>query len=562
MKTLRWQGALVLAAASLGLFGCQAPPEPEPEPGPLAPPPGLETTTAHYAGSFLTGPTAALPAGASRPAAPAREPDAPDAPGGPIAVRCRMLYLETWAAIDLAPLASETRLVATPRLDQPLASASLLAPGAVRAEGEAARELLGRIEGGAFGRTAALEDFAAELHPLTTVAFEARAIEVFEDKDNYLGEWRSLGPTPRSVGIHVSRGRGDGLELALALEGLAAPPDDDGGSASTGPAGNASGGSGGDTGAASEVVRPRSERLRPGSPVPRFELIVPERAPSAAATPYLLLVPAPFRTGAGAAVAVVVEVDAAPEPRPAGTEGEREPPEPTSAEALRAAAEQAELSSAQLTPGESRRRALGYALEAVAAALTEGGAPDAALRGPLLFLAGRSDAQLSSDLALLAEGPLLTRFATWVVEGPADGTAPDRTGELRPAQLGWRLERSAFQLLAGEQLESGLPPSLVAILLRHGGEAGRYPSLINDLLAAGGDLAGFRELLAAENGFFLEDSNPASRVRAFDWLAARGLAPEGFDPLGDRADRRAALERSREQELQAQSPDEPEVESP
>jgi len=38
----------------------------------------------------------------------------------------------------------------------------------------------------------------------------------------------------------------------------------------------------------------------------------------------------------------------------------------------------------------------------------------------------------------------------------------------------------------------------------------------------------------------------ASRVRALDWLAARGLAPAGYDPLGDPAQRRAALEKDAE----------------
>jgi hypothetical protein len=45
-----------------------------------------------------------------------------------------------------------------------------------------------------------------------------------------------------------------------------------------------------------------------------------------------------------------------------------------------------------------------------------------------------------------------------------------------------------------------------------------------------------------ENRILLEDASPASRVRAFDWLALRGLAPAGFDPLAPLAERRAALE--------------------
>jgi hypothetical protein len=35
-------------------------------------------------------------------------------------------------------------------------------------------------------------------------------------------------------------------------------------------------------------------------------------------------------------------------------------------------------------------------------------------------------------------------------------------------------------------------------------------------------------------------------VRAFDWLAARGLAPKGYDPLASESERHAALSRAEE----------------
>ena len=93
------------------------------------------------------------------------------------------------------------------------------------------------------------------------------------------------------------------------------------------------------------------------------------------------------------------------------------------------------------------------------------------------------------------------------------------------------LERSASELAA-----------LQGILLRHAGEPARYPRLVDTLLGVSVDTADFDLRLVAENRAFLEDSRPAARVRAFDWLTARGLAPEGFDPLGSSKSRRAALE--------------------
>ena len=47
--------------------------------------------------------------------------------------------------------------------------------------------------------------------------------------------------------------------------------------------------------------------------------------------------------------------------------------------------------------------------------------------------------------------------------------------------------------------------------------------------------------MIVENRIYLEDNSPASRVRAYDWLKARGAAPKGFDPLANPRDRREAL---------------------
>jgi hypothetical protein len=43
---------------------------------------------------------------------------------------------------------------------------------------------------------------------------------------------------------------------------------------------------------------------------------------------------------------------------------------------------------------------------------------------------------------------------------------------------------------------------------------------------------------------YLEDASPAARVRAYDWLNGKNLAPAGYDPLGSNKDRRAALDKA------------------
>ncbi len=78
-------------------------------------------------------------------------------------------------------------------------------------------------------------------------------------------------------------------------------------------------------------------------------------------------------------------------------------------------------------------------------------------------------------------------------------------------------------------------------MLRHAGELGHYPGLLNDVLIDSTNQGELTASLVRENRLFLEDRNPAARVRAFDWLEAREAAPAGYDPLAPRDERRAAL---------------------
>jgi hypothetical protein len=80
------------------------------------------------------------------------------------------------------------------------------------------------------------------------------------------------------------------------------------------------------------------------------------------------------------------------------------------------------------------------------------------------------------------------------------------------------------------------------LLTLHAGEAGRRAASLEEVLGAARTLSGLRARLAAENAIYLEDNDPAARVRAYEWLAARNLAPAGYDPLAPVEARRAALE--------------------
>ncbi|MBL8863091.1 MAG: hypothetical protein JNK02_13935 [Planctomycetes bacterium] len=157
-------------------------------------------------------------------------------------------------------------------------------------------------------------------------------------------------------------------------------------------------------------------------------------------------------------------------------------------------------------------------------------------RARLVTLAGWCGAPLALDLALIAAEADLAEFAT------AARAALAEHGDRRSSA--WPLERAAWLFVARRAVQGTLAPELSGVLARQGGEAARFPGAIEDLLRGVQDVAALVQRLAAENRILLEDASPAARARAFDWLRARGLAPEGYDPFGTLHERRAALQRA------------------
>ena len=205
----------------------------------------------------------------------------------------------------------------------------------------------------------------------------------------------------------------------------------------------------------------------------------------------------------------------------------------------------ARADTSAITPDESFRFESGTALPALEQPKLR--------RSALVFLAQVARAPLAGDLALDTEPAALESFAASLaplVRGDkAGGTRGEKQGEGRelPA-LGWALERAAFTWLttAAQDEKHPLPKELSALLVAHAGELGRFPELCRSAVLECDGLAAFRDRLVQENRIFLEDADPSARLRAFEWLRDRGAAPEGFDPLGPLAERRAALERARD----------------
>lgn len=160
-------------------------------------------------------------------------------------------------------------------------------------------------------------------------------------------------------------------------------------------------------------------------------------------------------------------------------------------------------------------------------------------RSALLFLAGATDAEPTAEVALVVSDPTLADLLVALRDGLAQlPTAPESADD-----FGWFLERVTYRWLARRALDPavGLEPELHAALLRHAGELGRYPDLVLETVARCSGQADLRLRIQQENQVFLEDSHPAARVRAYDWLKARGLAPADYDPLGTLEQRRRAI---------------------
>lgn len=160
-------------------------------------------------------------------------------------------------------------------------------------------------------------------------------------------------------------------------------------------------------------------------------------------------------------------------------------------------------------------------------------------RSAMAFLASQCRAPLCEDVALAGEDDVLASLTEKLL-----ARIPMPVGAMTPDALGWVLDSTTFTFL-GELLSGAkLPPELTAVLVSHTGEVGRSPGSVEEVSKALGQRSSFEARIAAENLIFLEDNAPSSRVRAFDWLAARKLAPPGYDPLAPPRQRRAALEKA------------------
>jgi hypothetical protein len=157
-----------------------------------------------------------------------------------------------------------------------------------------------------------------------------------------------------------------------------------------------------------------------------------------------------------------------------------------------------------------------------------------ARRPALLQLAQESGAPLTTDLALVADSATLDAFGERLA--PRKGLAAEPL-----PMLAFELEIASYRMLLELGEHGSIQPALAAVLTTHAGEAGSDAGALHSILDRATDLAWLARLIVRENLSYLGENDPVRRVNAFDWLARRGSAPPGYDPLGERAARRKAL---------------------
>ncbi|MBK7878342.1 MAG: hypothetical protein IPJ77_22025 [Planctomycetes bacterium] len=398
-------------------------------------------------------------------------------------VRVRVLYLER--ALDLGvPLDRASRLIASRAGDAPLQPTARLAMAARRVDPDELAAALARA--GAPRRRVCAEFTSALLGGATReVALEA-------------GGGRA-GP---STGIELARAAvvGAPVELAVRFE-------------------------------ADVEVRDEDAEGAPPRRMPWSELVLLDAALDAAHPRATLHLPDPFSPPSlGPRGAFVVDIELVADAP------ERAQLVAAALEGARAAERSADERAARVEEREARAKERRNALESLALAPNR--------RAALVFLAGATRASFCGDLALVADDAALVELVDALTRdaGSNDALAGDETA------LGWHLERGAWVFVEAKLGGDGaVPAELSGLALRRAGEVARSSGAIEDLLATSRSARELEARFVEENLAYLEDVHPAARVRAFDWLAARGVAPEGYDPLGSREERARALERAAEE---------------
>lgn len=163
-------------------------------------------------------------------------------------------------------------------------------------------------------------------------------------------------------------------------------------------------------------------------------------------------------------------------------------------------------------------------------------------RATLTYLSQLTGAGLSESVALVADKQLLSLISKAIREAIPRLAVRDRQ------TVGWMLDRATIKTISSlkeDQAAQMLPP-VKGALETFAGQAGYELDVLQSLADKSTSSSDFYNHLVAEHLIYLEDNSAAARVRAFDWLRARGAAPAGYDPLASNRARRDALDKMQE----------------
>lgn len=188
-----------------------------------------------------------------------------------------------------------------------------------------------------------------------------------------------------------------------------------------------------------------------------------------------------------------------------------------------------------LTTAEATARALAVAEALPGATVQQLGLAAAAVgeqprRAAMLAVAAQLAVPACTDVLLAAGEPDLIAIGNQLAD--LDATRPD---------YAWTFARAVWTALVPGLQRDQLPPGLRAAVIRQLGAVAAEPSVLQLHLQASRDASAFATTLRQENVLALDDRDPVLRVQAHDWLAARGQAVAGFDPLAPEPARTEAL---------------------
>lgn len=514
-----------MGGVALGLIGCSASPPPAPFVLLL---PGVTVVESLTPGSSLGPPAdAAEPQPVDEPAEEPADRPAVEPPEGPqdqpveepaeedataaIAVRCRLLYLSTPRTGGLRSLGLGAAIVADVDGSVPVLETPDLTLSALYTDGPGAVQWLKELDRAESTEVLTIADRTTFIPVGARFQLSMGALERVEDPRDWLDEFENRGPIPKEAGVIVTNA-GAETEVALVVTDLDPAREKQN--------------------LEDYLADPNVLAAPPGpmqDELVRQEVLKVNRAPAVGA-PLVLHLDSPFTGGNGTSVAFVIE---AVLPFEAVGTNEQEAATQLAATALALQERREPLTE------ESRQQI--ERVEALSVFQRRGG------RSALLQVAQEAGAPLALDLALVADDEFLTTLSRRAFPMEAGDVSDENADSAAMPGIGWRLDSAAWNLLAEGALNEELDSELEGVFYRAAGALAAFPDLIQEAaVAAGGSAALFHERLMVEQRYFLEDSSPSSRLRAYDWLKERGEVIPGYDPLGDRDARRAALEAAAE----------------